>query len=422
MIRHFAAIILTLLSCTAAVAQTQSTEKSIEFRIGKYDIDPSYRTNSARISDIISFLNDIKTDSTVSIVSVCFRGSTSPEGSYQLNRRLADRRLSALEKLVRDNIQIPDSIITRDPGYIAWDELRQWVVISATPYKDEVLEVLDQESTLVNYGVGLQVDSRLKTLKTLRGGKSWNYIYHNYFETMRNAGSVFVTLKKEPQPQPIPEPEPEIVEIPEPVEEVCEEPVIIEEPDTLPAPEPKKPWYIALKTNLLYDLAAVPNLGGDIYLGKRWSIDGNWMYAWWKTDVHHRYWRTYGGDLAVRKWFGKKAAQKPLTGHHVGIYGQIVTYDFEWGGRGYLGDRWTYGGGLEYGYSAPIARRLNLDFTIGLGYLRGEYKEYLPIDTHYVWQVTKMRNWFGPTKLEVSLVWLIGRGNFNQRRSKNSNL
>ena len=44
----------------------------------------------------------------------------------------------------------------------------------------------------------------------------------------------------------------------------------------------------------------------------------------------------------------------------------------------------------------------------------GEYKEYIPIDECYVWQVTKRRRWFGPTKLEVSLVWLLGRGNVNE--------
>ena len=92
----------------------------------------------------------------------------------------------------------------------------------------------------------------------------------------------------------------------------------------------------------------------------------------------------------------------------------IVTYDFELGGRGYLGDKWSYHAGIEYGYAHPIARRLNLEFNIGIGYLGGEYKEYLPIDNHYVWQATKRRHWFGPTKAEISLVWLIGRGNINQ--------
>ena len=91
----------------------------------------------------------------------------------------------------------------------------------------------------------------------------------------------------------------------------------------------------------------------------------------------------------------------------------MITYDFETGGRGYLGDRWTWGGGVSIGYSMPIKRRLNLDFTLGLGYLGGEYKEYLPIDDCYVWQTTKNRRWFGPTKLEVTLVWLLGRGNYN---------
>lgn len=73
-----------------------------------------------------------------------------------------------------------------------------------------------------------------------------------------------------------------------------------------------------------------------------------------------------------------------------------------------MGERWSYGAGLEYGYSLPIGRRLNLDFGIGFGYLGGEYKTYEPKDGHYVWQETRQRNWIGPTKAEISLIWLIG--------------
>lgn len=70
---------------------------------------------------------------------------------------------------------------------------------------------------------------------------------------------------------------------------------------------------------------------------------------------------------------------------------------------------------MDYGYSLPVARRLNLDFTIGFGYLGGRYREYLPDwdDTtgtmHYVWQATRDRAYFGPSRLEVSLVWIIGK-------------
>ncbi len=43
----------------------------------------------------------------------------------------------------------------------------------------------------------------------------------------------------------------------------------------------------------------------------------------------------YGGDLTIKKWFGKKAQGKPFSGHHIGPYFQMLTYDFELGGKGY---------------------------------------------------------------------------------------
>ena len=177
-----------------------------------------------------------------------------------------------------------------------------------------------------------------------------------------------------------------------------------------------KPFYMAIKSNMLYDAAAVPNVGMEFYLGRNFSIVGNWMYSWWKSDKAAWYWRIYGGDLEMRYWFGKAAEKKPLTGHHIGLYGQILTYDFIAGKRGYLGDRWTYAAGIAYGYSLPITKRLNIDFDLGLGYLSGEYKEYIPIDGHYAWQATKYRRMFGPTKAEISLVWLLGNGNINDRK------
>lgn len=192
---------------------------------------------------------------------------------------------------------------------------------------------------------------------------------------------------------------------------------------TVCPPEALRSVYFGAKTNLLYDLLGVPNVGFEVYVGGNFSVGGNWMYAWWKSDTRHRFWRIYGGDLAVRYWFGREAEKKPLSGHHVGVYGQVFTYDFELGGRGYLGgepggtlmDKVNYAAGVEYGYSLPVARRLNIDFTVGVGYWGGIYQEYLPLDGHYVWQSTKNRRWFGPTKAEISLVWLLGRSNINRK-------
>ena len=186
----------------------------------------------------------------------------------------------------------------------------------------------------------------------------------------------------------------------------------------VPAPRARKPFYMALKTNLLYDALVVPNIGLEFYLGRDWSVAGNWMYTWLKNNNRYRHRRIYGGEFEVRRWFGAKKGNSPLTGHHVGLYGQMLSYDLEWDDKGYLADRWSYGGGIAYGYSAPIGRRLNLDFTLGIGYLGGEYKEYVPREELYVWRSTKKWRWFGPTKAEISLVWLQGRGNLNEKNGK----
>lgn len=173
--------------------------------------------------------------------------------------------------------------------------------------------------------------------------------------------------------------------------------------------------FMAVKTNLLYDAALVPNIGAEFALGRRWSIAADWMYAWWRKDSRHRYLRVYGGGLELRRYFGRRAAERTLQGHHIGLYAMGLTYDVEWGATGYL-SKFTYGAGIEYGYSLPIAGRLNLDFGLGLGYAGGKYKIYEPEDGCYVYRKTRQRRWFGPTKAEISLVWLLGHGGNNSTK------
>ena len=183
-----------------------------------------------------------------------------------------------------------------------------------------------------------------------------------------------------------------------------------------------KPFYMAIKNNMLYDLAAVPNLGVEFYLGKNFSIAANYMHAWWKKEEKSFYWRYYGADASIRWWFGKPTRVKPLQGHHIGLNYQILTYDFQLGKTGIMAgmpngnlvDRANHIVALEYGYSLPIAKRLNLDFTIAGGYHWGLFEEYETVDGHPVWQATKRRQYFGPTKVEISLVWLIGCDNYNK--------
>lgn len=416
MIRFIAFIFLALAMQTAAAQENDKKEVCIGFRVGSSFLDPKFGNNEASLNDVIQFLNEVRNDTTIELTQVTFCGSASPEGGNKLNRNLAKRRCANMEQYVRQRIQLPDEVVKRQEWSDAWQKLAIYVENSDMPNKKEVLHELLETPEYTYNKYGALVDSRKKRLMDMNYGRTWNYMLDKFFPSVRNASAILVTIRKknEPAPEPEPQPVPEEPKQPEPI--VQPEPVV----DT------KQPAYFAIKTNMLYDALLVPNVGVEFSLGKRWSVAADWMYGWWSRNKSHRYWRIYGGGLTVRKYFGAKAAEKPLQGHHIGINAQMLTYDIEFGGKGYMGgkpggtlwDRMNYTIGAEYGYSMPVARRLNIDFSLAAGYMGGRYYEYTPLDGHYVWQATKNRKWIGPTKVEVSLVWLLGHGNYNTKTKK----
>lgn len=179
------------------------------------------------------------------------------------------------------------------------------------------------------------------------------------------------------------------------------------------------PWSrIFLYTNMLYDVALTPNLGVGMGVTDRLTVTADWMWARWSNRDRRRYWRIYGGDLELRYRIGPARDGRPLAGHHIGVYGSLACYDFQAGRShtGVLSDRYNYAVGVSYTYSLPLSTRFNIDFSLGVGYLWGTYKKHTPIDDCDVWLSTHRMRWFGPTRVGVSLVWLVGNAVANSRK------
>ena len=409
--------ILTAGVCNTASAQSlhsaweMSDSVRVYFKQGVYKLDLDFEENKKNLDVFVSRVKMLQESQRFAVKGVRVFSGASPEGSVAHNRMLSDKRADAILNYLHNYMELPDSLVHINSPGVDWEGLDRLVAASDVEYRDTVLHII-RNTPIWIYKKGVIVDGRKRQLMMLESGRIWWDMYDRFFPQLRSSAlKVVVYLERLPSDTALLEnldlPVRASAKVGQPEFKLKTEVVV---------PEERKPFYMNFRTNMLYDVAFVPNLGVEFYLGRNWSIAGNWMYAWWHNDTRHNYWRTYGGDLEVRKWLGRRAAEKPLTGHHLGLYGQIVTYDFELGGRGYLGDRWSYGAGLAYGYSVPVGRRFNIDFSLGLGYLGGEYKEYLPIDDCYVWQVTKQRHWFGPTKAEIMLIWQIGRGNYNKMK------
>ena len=405
---RFILILLVIFSFSkGAYGQARDTCK-IYFAQNSSYIVSDYLGNKESVAKLKTMLAN-----TNRIDTVYVNVASSPEGAYKLNEWLTGRRADRLLQFV---IKHSDGAITLDRIKVNvipenWEGLTAAVDKSYFGNDRElVLAILRNE--------GISNDQKEAEIKNLDGGTLWSYFIKEYMPALRFADEI-VLLRRIEMP----------VFTPSLVKEVAVQtefkpagikhsytPVLQESAPAVSAlaENTQNQFLFSIRTNLLYDLSMIPNLGLEFHLGKRFSLGANYAHAWWSNDPAHQYWRIYGGDVVFRKYFGGKENWSSLSGHHLGAYGQCYSYDFELGARGQLSEL-TYGGGLEYGYTVPLSKALSLDFNLGCAYLTGEYKVYEPEDDCYVWKETRQRHYIGPTKAEFSLVWLFGKGKGGRR-------
>ena len=395
--------VLSLILSTWTGYAQNSEEIKINFRQGCSEIDSTLFQNQKNLDRLTEILTDCQ-----HIDSIVVKAWASPDGTFRRNTILSEERAATVRAYIINNL--PSDTLTDSTFIKTYPMSENWGgLINEVESKyhrhnrDEILNVL--------YAPNIENDVKKWKLRQIDNGFTWDYFCTLYMPYLRTT-SVIIIFRSLPKAEAqVPE------EIEEEITSVFTLPTVTETNSESTISSHNRKVYMAFRTNMLYDIALTPTIGVDFHLGHNWTLGANWSYAWWHKDSWSYYHRVYGGDINLRKYFGDSARKRPLSGHHIGVYAQALTYDFEYGSTGFLSE-FSYGGGLEYGYSLPVSRTLNIDFSIGCGYLGGEYKVYDPIDDHYVWRETRQRHWFGPTKAEISLVWNIGNKVFRKGGAK----
>lgn len=408
----------TLLANAYAASIQDSLRTTIYFRPGYSLLELSYRDNAANMKALTQGIQTIKGNPCVQLQHIRILSAASPEGNSALNKRVAKRRGERLRDYLKETLVLPDSIFTVSSAGEDWQGLASLIAKEKTPWRNKALQIIRHTPEWVTRN-GKVVDGRKRQLQNLDGGKAWKYMLDNHFYTLRTGAIVVCEVKTLADEVHADRTHAEAHEGSHADFADFADESKLSAAEARPEPASQQAAsYFALKSNLLYDALLVPNLSLEASISSGWTLGAGGMFAWWSKDAKHRYWRIYGGDLEIRKYFGALSKSKPLQGHHLGIYGDFLTYDFEFGAKGYQ-SKATYAAGIKYGYSHPIANRLNLDFALGIGYLHSNYKTYVPKDGCYVYQETKKLKWLGPTQAEISLVWLLGKGNTNTKGNGN---
>ena len=166
------------------------------------------------------------------------------------------------------------------------------------------------------------------------------------------------------------------------------------------------PSRFALKTNLLYAAALLINAEAEFYFKRRLSLNLDWQYAWWSNRSKHKYYRLAAVSPELRYWF---ASKENFRGHFSGFYVGTGLYEFMARPTHGIQGEFFIAGGLTYGYMFPLGKRLRMEFSLGVGYMMTEYRQYHWDRGCYVYEKTQRYSYFGPTKAKVSLVWPLNR-------------
>lgn len=365
------------------------------------------------------------------------RGSASPEGPPDNNRRLAHRRAQALADSVRRYVTLPDSAIEEryiDEDYIG---LRRIIERSNSPYKKEVAAIIDNTS-----------DPRLlkSKLQKMDGGKAWRELLHDIFPQLRATRVVMVVSRK---PWLMPEKLKPERHHPAPIS-----PVPITVPATV-AVEPEQPRreLLAVKTNLLFDAAwvpqygfcPIPNIEVEYYpLRGHWTFGASFDMPWWQssaydshteksTGANHKFFQVRQYQLLARWYTHDGGSADGFHGLYFYPYVNLAVFGIGFkADKGWMGE--GLGGGLGLGYKLPLGRlsddysgrprsrasHWHVEFSAQFGVFAYKYDPYqwgCPRDGindgRYYYRYTgdpslfhkrdHHKAWFGPTRAAITL-------------------
>lgn len=170
---------------------------------------------------------------------------------------------------------------------------------------------------------------------------------------------------------------------------------------------------VAIKTNLLYDATATVNLGVEVGVAPKWTLDLSGNLNAWNVNEDKR-WKHWLVQPEARYWFCDRFSRHFLGFHALG--GQYNIGGFQ-NNIKFLGtdfsklsnnrfQGWGVGAGVAYGYAMILGKHWNLEFEVGVGYIYSAYdifectgcgRRVGQDNNHYV----------GLTKAAINLVYLF---------------
>lgn len=167
---------------------------SVRFPLGETTLYENFNGNAEALESVIDITRHILADTACCVNKIQIIGLASVEGPIAINENLAEGRALALKNYIQERVQMPDSLIEAVGGGEAWDDFRSQLQEEAEKEKyyaeelQQAIDIIDRESDL---------DVREEMLRSLNGGRTWQYIKSNILSKQRSSGFIRICYSNE---------------------------------------------------------------------------------------------------------------------------------------------------------------------------------------------------------------------------------
>lgn len=170
---------------------------------------------------------------------------------------------------------------------------------------------------------------------------------------------------------------------------------------------------VALKTNLLSDAALSPDIGIEIGLAPKWTLDFSGHGNFWTINDHK--WKHWLIQPEARYWLCRSFAGHFLGFHVLGGQYNLgnINIPINFLGTDFrnLKDKryqgWGAGAGIAYGYAFPVHPHWNIEAEIGIGWIYTRYDSYPCAECGSKIDSNRAHNYVGPTKAALNIVYIF---------------
>ena len=417
-------ILILLFAFTNAYGQEKQEKREeycaeIAFALGSSVLNAEIGTNKATLASFTQNINELLQDSTVTIEKITITSKASPEGGVAYNKHITQKRSNSVRAYIKEHINIPETLFVINNIGTEWNILQDLVAESNIEKKSEILYIINNvpEETWVKVKSTDRwltlTDSRNKHLMDLHFGIPYRQMEKDIFPEMRSSSIATIYYRcKETQTAPkeeiIIKEEQKAAKPTEPKKQTEPKEPTASETATTPLstcePDREKKPLFALKTNLLYLGAGVINIGVEIPLGRRFTLDLPFIYSPYTISKNWNI-RVLTLQPEFRYWL-----KDQFEGHFLGVHAHGGYYNIGIGDKTRYqdtnGDTPFYGFGASYGYALNLNERWGMSFTGGFGYARFNSDLFYNIDNGAKFD-NKVVDYWGITKLGVNLIYKI---------------